>query len=295
MTELGIRLKEEREAKGLSLEDLQKATKIQKRYLIGIEEGNYDAMPGKFYVRAFIKQYAEAVGLEPEEIFEEYKNEIPVTYHEEMPQQLSRVQSRKMIAPSNSKFLEALPKILVGLFVLGAAVLVWVLVSKNLNHSVDKKVDKSDQAVSMDEAKDSPLKKEQNKNSDQKKDTGKKEEPAKQPEEKPVVQPELKVVSSSGKNSAYALSNAKEFKLKVLSTGETWVSIKDSSNKSLYQGILSKSQGKEFDLTSAKGANLIIGKTTETEVYINGEKLQYAVSPQKSVSQNIKVQFTPAQ
>ena len=61
MTELGKILKEAREAKGLSLDDLQQITKIQKRYLIGIEEGNYDMMPGKFYVRAFIKQYAEAV------------------------------------------------------------------------------------------------------------------------------------------------------------------------------------------------------------------------------------------
>ena len=64
MTELGARLKEARLAKGYSLEDLQEITKIQKRYLIGIEEGNYSIMPGSFYVRAFIKQYAEAVGLE---------------------------------------------------------------------------------------------------------------------------------------------------------------------------------------------------------------------------------------
>ena len=28
-------------------------------------------------LRAFIKQYAEAVGLDPEELFEEFNNEIP--------------------------------------------------------------------------------------------------------------------------------------------------------------------------------------------------------------------------
>ena len=48
LTELGARLKEARLAKGYSLEDLQEITKIQKRYLIGIEEGNYSIMPGSF-------------------------------------------------------------------------------------------------------------------------------------------------------------------------------------------------------------------------------------------------------
>ena len=68
MTELGARLKEARLAKGYSIDDLQEITKIQKRYLAGIEEGNYSTMPGAFYVRAFIKQYAEAVGLNGDEL-----------------------------------------------------------------------------------------------------------------------------------------------------------------------------------------------------------------------------------
>lgn len=88
LTELGQRLRQERESKGLSLEDLQKLTKIQKRYLLGIEEGNYEVMPGKFYVRAFIKQYCEAIGLDTDAIFEEYKSDIPSTQTEDIPQEI---------------------------------------------------------------------------------------------------------------------------------------------------------------------------------------------------------------
>ena len=73
-------------------------TKIQKRYLIGIEEGNYSSMPGNFYVRAFIKQYAEAFRLNPDEIFETYKDEIPATHNDDLPEQLSRVKSRKRLS-----------------------------------------------------------------------------------------------------------------------------------------------------------------------------------------------------
>ena len=54
MTELGNRLKEAREEKGMSLDDLQAATKIQKRYLTALEEGNYDIIPVKYLFWIFV-------------------------------------------------------------------------------------------------------------------------------------------------------------------------------------------------------------------------------------------------
>ena len=42
MTELGQKLTEAREAKGLSIDQLHEITKIQKRHLVAIEEGNYE-------------------------------------------------------------------------------------------------------------------------------------------------------------------------------------------------------------------------------------------------------------
>ncbi|HLT56489.1 MAG TPA: helix-turn-helix domain-containing protein, partial [Bacillota bacterium] len=89
--EIGARLKEARIAKGLSLDELQEETKIQKRYLVAIEEGNLDILPGKFYARAFIKEYASAVGLDANELLEEHQEEIPQTEETNL-EQYSRMQ-----------------------------------------------------------------------------------------------------------------------------------------------------------------------------------------------------------
>jgi cytoskeletal protein RodZ len=75
--ELGNILRNARIEKGLTIEDVQDSTKILKRYLVAIEEGNYDMLPESFYVRAFIRSYAEAVGLDPNEIIKLYGSSIP--------------------------------------------------------------------------------------------------------------------------------------------------------------------------------------------------------------------------
>lgn len=71
---IGETLRDARIAKGYTLDDLQQTTKIQKRYLIAIEDGNFADLPGDFYVRAFIKQYADTVGLDGNELLESYSD-----------------------------------------------------------------------------------------------------------------------------------------------------------------------------------------------------------------------------
>lgn len=48
MADIGDKLKSAREAKGLSIQDIEKATKIQSRYLEAIENNEFDKLPGDF-------------------------------------------------------------------------------------------------------------------------------------------------------------------------------------------------------------------------------------------------------
>ncbi|OXS59742.1 hypothetical protein B1A99_09355 [Cohnella sp. CIP 111063] len=77
MSDLGALLRKAREQRGYTLDDIQEYTKIRKRYLEAIETGEYKVLPGSFYVRAFVKTYAETVGLDAEEVLRLYHRELP--------------------------------------------------------------------------------------------------------------------------------------------------------------------------------------------------------------------------
>lgn len=67
MEALGQALRERRLALGLSLESVHEQTRIRQAHLEAIEAGELDRLPGVVYARAFVKRYAEVVGLELDE------------------------------------------------------------------------------------------------------------------------------------------------------------------------------------------------------------------------------------
>ncbi|MFA5275980.1 MAG: RodZ domain-containing protein [Candidatus Omnitrophota bacterium] len=76
MRQTGEKLKKIRLEKGLSLEDVQKQTKVHLNILKAIEgDGLTDLSP--VYLKAFIKIYAKFLGLKPEELIPERKEELP--------------------------------------------------------------------------------------------------------------------------------------------------------------------------------------------------------------------------
>ncbi len=68
-------LKKAREGQNLTLKDISKKTRISEKLLEKIEAGIYNFAPEP-YVRAFVKGYAKAVGLNPDEIIKEYEKEL---------------------------------------------------------------------------------------------------------------------------------------------------------------------------------------------------------------------------
>lgn len=71
--QIGQKLKMARESKGLSLGQIYDRTKISTANLEAIEAGDIDQLPEPVYVSGFIKRYAECVGLNGQNLTEEFR------------------------------------------------------------------------------------------------------------------------------------------------------------------------------------------------------------------------------
>ncbi|WP_078380838.1 helix-turn-helix domain-containing protein [Sutcliffiella halmapala] len=287
MTELGNKLKQEREAKNLSLEDLQTITKIQKRYLIGVEEGNYSIMPGQFYARAFIKQYAEAVGLDPEEIFEEYKNDIPVNEKEEIPQ-LSRVKTRKQIQPKDTKVLNFLPKLLLILGFIALCVLIYGLVLYFSNKD-NPDQNQSPQGDTITEI-DAPNQTSDSDTGENATDEDAATEEDEEPDEETPTTGTITEVARTGANTTLELSDTDKFIVELTSSGETWIGISNTKGHNFFSDSIKEGQTETIDLSQEEEIVFNVGRSYETDIKINEVPFEF---PSEATVQKITIKFLP--
>jgi cytoskeleton protein RodZ len=69
MESLGEILRRERERRGLTIDALAEQTRINAAYFRAIEEGDRESLPGGFFYRSFLRQYARLLEL-PESVYE---------------------------------------------------------------------------------------------------------------------------------------------------------------------------------------------------------------------------------
>ena len=72
MGSFGENLKREREARGITLEEISRQTKIGVRQLKAIEDEQLDQLPGGIFNKSFVRQYARYLGLDEARVISEY-------------------------------------------------------------------------------------------------------------------------------------------------------------------------------------------------------------------------------
>lgn len=75
-TDIGSRIKEARDQRGLTVRDIADTTKISPSALHAIERNDFARLPGGVYRRAYLRAFATEVGLDPDELTREYRTEF---------------------------------------------------------------------------------------------------------------------------------------------------------------------------------------------------------------------------
>lgn len=261
MSELGQLLKKARTQRGLTLDDLQESTKIRKRYLEAIEEGNYSVLPGNFYVRAFIRSFAEAVGLDPADVLQLYRVDVPDPPVETKAEPVRRRRKKPRNTQRMNRWLSAL------LFISFPLLIVIVVYYfaydgfQNRQQPPDDPLPLTDQVAS--EIDPEPA-----------------EDPAEtlqpEPEPEPEPEPVISLLKSDGITDYYVLTGSEELTVVIEVTGDRcWMAIRqDDENGEVVEANLTMNNGDKREWVFEKGAFFHFGRANAIDVTVNGLEIK---------------------
>jgi len=269
MKDIGNYLKEKRETQGISLVEVERDLKIRRKYLLALEEGNIDIIPGKAYIVGYLRNYSKYLGIDEENInniIQTYKNIERRKYDIEDKEEENVFLKKKKNSRSifeKKKFFFPVRYIYLSSFILIIFIgLLWI------NHS-------------LKEAQDLPV-------------------------PLPEIKTETEISTKDITNNTTALVEenitiqtealisentllSKKPILKIISDDNTWVKIL-SEDKILFEGILFK--GEDISWQSDLTLNLITEYPVKIKTYYN-DKL---VEINKGITNNyiLKYDFNPS-
>ncbi|MBJ7617660.1 helix-turn-helix domain-containing protein [Weissella confusa] len=278
---IGQELQKARLDKGLSLDDIQQTTKIQKRYLAAIENGQFDQLPGAFYERAFVRQYANAVGLDVADFM---KNHDITTETVEPDLSGARVDAdnvtragmHKVEETAADKTRQMTPKILIGVAVIAIIAVIWAVVASFAGSAKQQSKNESSVSVttskvsSVSSSSESKSTTDESKKSSSKKESSKKESSEKKDDNKV----DLGTGAAAGNTVTYAAVKApadKDMTLNLKSTGASWIQVKDAAGTVLWNGTLQANGNQDVKIpASVTGISVSIGNATVTKMSLDG-------------------------
>jgi cytoskeletal protein RodZ len=128
MEEIGRKLKNRRERLGLTLEEVERSTRIRTNRLEALEAGEFDTLPSEVQLRGFLRNYADFLGLEPGEILASYDTTRGGERKHRLQLLQSQSQSRRTLGTGGPGRRSITELLLSGLIVAAvAAVFIWGL------------------------------------------------------------------------------------------------------------------------------------------------------------------------
>ncbi|MGY3766708.1 helix-turn-helix domain-containing protein [Vagococcus vulneris] len=284
MDTIGEKLKNARIENGLTIGDLQRITKIQRRYLEALEDNDFDAIPSDYYLRTFIKQYAEVVGLNPRPLLRRVEGNSGI--HEQaspsIPVQGSRRVKHSNAASKRNLFKTYIPVVTLVIVVIAIISTIGYAVWKDSKSGplvpkpekttlVDKSVSSSNDNSTNDSSNSSKQKADEEK---KKQEEAEKERKKKEAEKKP----EFKIKTDTENAITYDISNVK--KPNVTLTGvnaAAWFGIQETGTTNIfYQNTAQPGEPIKVDIPEGiNSVDIIVGASNYLTISVDGQELKF--------------------
>jgi len=273
MKDIGNFLRERREAKGISLIEVEKDLKIRKKYLQALEEGNVNAIPGKTYIVGYLKNYSKYLDIDEENV-----NQIIQTYNN-LEKQKSVIKETKKeniyLKTKDRSMFEKKRFFLPVKYVYLSGFLIIIFIGLLLL------------SRSLKEAQDFPIPSPEIGNETDINIEGKANDISILTEENIESEAEAIIAESLTQDSILA---EKLPILKLIANDKTWIKIL-SEDKIIFEGILF--EGEEFYWETDQSLEIITEYPTKIETYYDDESIEIS----KGTIDNylLKYNFNPAQ
>jgi len=273
MKDIGNFLKERREAKGISLIEVEKDLKIRKKYLQALEEGNIDLIPGKTYIVGYLRNYSKYLDIDEENI-----NQIIQTYNnlEKQKSVIKETKKENIYLKTKDRSMFEKKRFFLPVkyvYLSGFLIIIFIgllLLSRSLKEAQDFPVPSpeigSETGINIEE---------------------KENDISTLAEELIKSEAEAIIAESSTQDSVLA---EKLPILKLIASNKTWVKIL-SEDKIIFEGILF--EGEEFFWETDQSLEIITEYPTKIETYYDDESIEIS----KGTINNylLKYNFIPAQ
>jgi cytoskeletal protein RodZ len=278
---IGETLRKARIDKKISLDELQQRTKIQKRYLLAIEENDFHELPSDYYLRTFIRQYADEVKLDGNYLIDVLDGkDRPMPTYPELETVDGLRKNKHVESPTRARFKATLPMILLGLVALAIISVVGYMTwldhqeTAIIPENSSVQVERSDVSLSVAEKVSSSQ--------------PKPVESSKEPE-KPKM---AFTMENNTTNAATMKVEHAEKPLKISFTGteRVWVGVQVNGALT-YQKTLEKGESETTELPADTAQAVItVGMAKYAEVKINDQALDFQPGNsllQKNITLNI--------
>ncbi|MBZ0104201.1 MAG: DUF4115 domain-containing protein [Sulfuricella denitrificans] len=248
----GARLKRERESQGLSLADVVHALRLSEKQIAALEIDDYSKLPGRTFVRGFIRNYARLVQLDAEPLMELLNFE-----QEEASHQIQAPSQKISFSEHQSKpWLKWLMMVFVVVAVASWVVLEWLGPEQSKSVAVPRS---ALPVAQMPHVAAAPV--------------------PSAPE--PVVSPTAETAAPASKESAISPETALA-RLTMTFSGRAWVEVRDKNGKILHSQ--NNMVGADQVVEGEAPLSLVIGSSPNVKLIYKGQPVDLSAFAKAEVA-----------